>query len=154
MTTHEDLDQQIRELDRRITHLEASMGHRVEDVEQDIAELKVYLQAEVDKILARIDAQDAKAAEFWQEVIPKLVEQSAKLDALTEKLADKLAESPPPRPPIWESEDGRRVIWWICVALVGASLALAGGLTAQDFRAWAAGGVTAPPAESTATEGF
>jgi hypothetical protein len=36
---------------------------------------------------------------------------------------------------IWESEDGRRVIWWACGAIVLASLAVGGGLTFSDLTA-------------------
>ena len=34
---------------------------------------------------------------------------------------------------IWESEDGRRVLWWICGALVLGALAVGGGLTFSDL---------------------
>lgn len=55
-------------------------------------------------------------------------------------------EAPDDRPRIWESEDGRRVIWWVIIGAVLCCLALAGGLTYADLGDWR----TAPgPVQST-----
>ncbi len=45
-------------------------------------------------------------------------------------------------PPIWESDQGRWAIRWVCGAAVLCCLALAGSVTYDDLRSWWAG----PPA--------
>jgi hypothetical protein len=52
-------------------------------------------------------------------------------DALAEKLAALGAHGP-----VWSTPEGRQVVWWVLAAQVACALAIGGGLTYADIRAY------------------
>jgi len=81
-----------------------------------------------ERIADRARAEALAASDARLRELPDTVSELARrVDALTQDGATGRR--------IWESEDGRRVIWWACGAVVLASLAVGGGLTFSDLTA-------------------
>lgn len=114
------LERDVRVIETRLTSLNTSVGK----IEEDL-----------DRVASRLDDQEKRAREFWQttwlDLERRLSGLEVKLDHIT-----RVVEQPPmgpDKPRIWESSEGRRVIFVVCAALVLFGMAIGGGLTYAEL---------------------
>lgn len=119
-----DLRTEIHSLREELQHLrdEQVRARAVREARAALDEELAGIPRRVDGLAARVEAVEAK------------------IEAATRPPV--AHDRPDTRPRIWESEDGRRVIWWACAAVVASALAVGGGLTFADLTSGATVGVS------------
>lgn len=120
----------------------------LEGIHADVTGLReeVRRQGEALQALREERIADRARAEALATTDARIRELPGAVDTLSRRV-DVLEEAPGPgaeRPRIWESEDGRRVLWWVAAAAVLCSLAVGGGLTFADLRPLVAPAAPAP----------
>lgn len=107
----------------------------LEGIHADVTGLReeVRRQGEALQALREERIADRARAEALATTDARIRELPGAVDALVRRV-DVLEEAPAGGPRIWESEDGRRVLWWIAAAAVLCCLAVGGGLTFADLR--------------------
>ena len=85
-----------------------------------------------ERIADRARAEALAATDARIRELPEVVSDlSRRVDSIGARIEDGTAGG---RPRIWESDDGRRVLWWLAAAAVLCCLAIGGGLTFADLR--------------------
>lgn len=124
--------------------IDAAAAQRIEDRLAALTTEQHAMRAELQQVVRVVDRIEARreATEELDAAVRRLPEAVGKLTTRVESLEARQEASerpvmvhdrPDTRPRIWESEDGRRVIWWVCAALVLFGLSIGGGLTFADL---------------------
>lgn len=130
--TPDAIDEALRALQRSLDAHREESRERQKATDLHLAELRAVVDR-LDRHHAETEAV-ARATEMETTLVrqaPARIEEVVRrLDAVEARLADGVAR------PVWADENGRRVIWWSLAAMLLCSLAIGGGLTFSDIRAY------------------